>query len=289
MIIDSHCHAWPRWPYQPPVPDSEGRGRVEQLLHEMDTHGVDQALVVCAQIEHNPQNNAYIADAVAQHPDRIHQLADVDSFWSDTYHQPGASSRLRKAAERWPIKGFTHYVCDDDDGGWFDTDEGCTFFQTAADLDLIASIHCRPHHQPAIRRAAERVPTVPILIHHMGHVRADEGPPHEGLKQVLESAKQPNIYLKLSGFAYAAQVKWDYPYSDVLWLVRTLYEHFGPHRMCWGSDYPVVRSFMTYRQSLEAFRRHCTFVPEGDKARILGQTLEGLLASSSPKDGKVLV
>ena len=46
MIIDSHSHAWPRWPYQPPVPDGDSRGRIEQLLHEMDRHGVDQAVLV---------------------------------------------------------------------------------------------------------------------------------------------------------------------------------------------------------------------------------------------------
>ena len=26
MIIDSHCHAWARWPYDPPVPDPESKG-----------------------------------------------------------------------------------------------------------------------------------------------------------------------------------------------------------------------------------------------------------------------
>ena len=50
-IIDSHCHAWTYWPYEPPVPDPESRGRVEQLLHEMDLNGVDQAFIVCAEIE----------------------------------------------------------------------------------------------------------------------------------------------------------------------------------------------------------------------------------------------
>ena len=34
---------------------------------------------------------------------------------------------------------------------------------------------------------------------------------------------------------------------------------------------------MTYRQSLEAFRTHCTFVPEADKVAILGETLRSLL------------
>ena len=98
-----------------------------------------------------------------------------------------------------------------------------------------------------------------------------------GSSQVLASAQHPNIYLKPSGFAYASTVRWNFPYSDTHWLIRSLYEHFGPQRMCWGSDFPVVGQFMTYRQSLEAFRTHCTFVTDDDKEWILGKTLAALL------------
>ena len=59
MIIDSHSHAWQTWPYNPPVPDASSRGKVEQLLWDMDRNGVDKAVLVCAQIEHNPANNDY--------------------------------------------------------------------------------------------------------------------------------------------------------------------------------------------------------------------------------------
>ncbi len=277
MIVDSHCHAWTRWPYQPAVPDDAYRGRIEQLLHEMDQNGVDHAVVICAQIDHNPDNNAYIAEQAQRFPERIHQFPDVDCSWSSTYHQPGAAKRLEAVAERWPIRGFTHYLRDDDDGAWLYSDEGLAFFAVAAERRLIASIAAAPHHQAAIRRVADRFPAMPILCHHLGGVRAAEGPGGAGLKCVLQSAGLPNIYIKLSGFAYCSQVNWDYPYSDTLAIVRTLYEHFGAHRMCWGSDYPVVRFFMTYRQSLEAFRTHCTFVHQADKAAILGETLRRLL------------
>jgi L-fuconolactonase len=277
-IIDSHCHAWPRWPYSPPVPDPEHRGRIEQLLHEMDTHGVDEAVVVCAQIEHNPGNNAYVAEQVARYPMRLHQFADVDSAWSPTYHQPGAADRLRQAAARWPASGFTHYLAREEDGSWLYEEDGLAFFGAAADLCLIASLACYPHQQPAIRKVAERFPSLPILCHHLGMVGTDPAEARMGLKQVLASAQVPNIYIKLSGFAYAARVSWDFPYRDTHELVRAEYEHFGAQRMCWGSDYPVVRSFMTYQQALEAFRTHCTFVPDGDKEWILGGTLDRLLA-----------
>lgn len=280
MIIDSHCHAWPFWPYQPPVPDPEHRGRIEQLLHEMDVNGVDRAVIVCAEIDRNPENNAYVADQLRRFPARLEQFADVDSMWSPTYHLPGAAERLRRAAERWPIKGFTHYLADEDDGAWLTSEDGLAFFGVARELGLIASISCQPHHQPAIRGVAERFPSLTVLIHHLGAVKANEGPRRPGLREVLASARLPNIHVKLSGFAYCTQVTWDYPYSDTIPVVRAEYESFGPHRMCWGSDYPVALSSMTYRQALEVFRAHCTFVPPADQAWILGGTLERLLAQA---------
>ena len=100
MIIDSHCHAWLRWPYQPPIPDDESRGRIEQLLFEMDRHGADQALIICARIERNPDNNLYIAEEASRSPTRIHQFPDIDSHWTDTYHAPGAADRLRRAVQQ---------------------------------------------------------------------------------------------------------------------------------------------------------------------------------------------
>ena len=277
MIIDAHCHAWTDWPYEPPVPDPRSRGIVEQLIDQMDRNGVGRAMVVCAQIDHNPDNNAYVAEQVRRYPDRLHQVADVDSSWSATYHTPGAADRLCEAADRWLLVGFTHYLRDDDDGAWLHSTEGRAFFAVAAERGLLASISAKPHHLPAIRTAAQAFPSVPFLLHHLGHVKAAEGPSGPGMVEMLRAAEQPNIYVKLSGFAYSSAVSWDFPYHDTLPIVRRLYEAFGPDRMCWGSDYPVVRFFMTHRQSLEAFRTHCTFVPEADKAAILGGTLLRLL------------
>ena len=278
MIIDSHTHAWEFWPYEPTVPDHEARGRAEQLLWEMDRNGVDRSVLVCARIDHNPGNNDYVAECVRRHPDRLVQFADVDCSWSDTYHTPGAAQRLTEAADRYGLKGFTHYLANEDDGDWMNSPNGVDFFTVAREAKLIASIACSPHHQPALRRVAERFPDVPILCHHMSSLKASEPPPHKNLSEVLESAALPNIYLKLSGFSYLSdeENKWEYPYSHTLWVYRACYERFGP-RMCWGSDYPVVRFYMTHQQSLEAFRTHCSFVSPADREAILGGTLKGLL------------
>jgi L-fuconolactonase len=280
VIIDSHCHAWERWPYKPSVPDDQSRGRIEQLLNEMDLNGVDQAVVICAQIARNAKNNEYIAAEVARHDKRLHLFPDVDSSWSDTYQQPKAADRLKHIVEHWPtLKGFTHYVKSDDDGSWLSSPEGLAFFRVAAENKLIASVALRPQHYPAIRRVAEQFPTMPILGHHLGGLTvSDANSP--ALREVLACAKLPNVYLKISGFAYCSRVDWDFPYTDTQEIVHAIYDAFGASRLCWGSDYPVVRFYMTYKHSLEAFRTHCRFVSESDKKRILGETLAGLLASA---------
>jgi L-fuconolactonase len=278
VIVDSHCHAWRYWPYQPAVPDPESRGTVEQLLWEMDQNGVDQAAVVCARIDHNPDNNDYVAECVRRYPDRLHQLADVDCQWMPEYHAPGAADRLRAAIDRYGLKGFTHYVKADDDGSWYLGDEGRAFFAVAAERGQVASLAIPARLQLIVRQLAERFPSVPFLCHHMAGVRLADP---STLPEVLASAKVPNVYVKLSGFHYlAAPNGWEYPFTNCREVARALYEHFGPDRLCWGSDYPVLRRFLTYQQALEAVRTHCDFIPLADQAKILGDNLAGLLAGA---------
>ena len=120
---------------------------------------------------------------------------------------------------------------------------------------------------------------MPFLLHHMAGLRASEAPPRTSFQTVMEASKVPNVYLKLSGFAYLTSTTWDFPYSDTHWVYEGAYERYGA-RMCWGSDYPPVENYMTHQQSLEAFRTHCAFVSAADREAILGGTLNGLLSAA---------
>jgi predicted TIM-barrel fold metal-dependent hydrolase len=278
MIVDSHCHAWRYWPYEPPVPDPYSRPAVEQLLFEMDQCGVQEAVVVAARIEHNPDNNDYVQYCVRRFPHRLYQFADVDCMWTPTYHTPGAAARLEDAVRTYSLRGFTHYVAADDDGTWFFSDEGQAFFRTATRLRQIVSIHLPVRLQPELRRVTEQFPDTPFLCHHMAYPVTTEGPDGPALSEILKSSVRPNIHIKLSGFHYSAPVGWEYPHAESAYIVRALYEHFGPERLHWGSDYPVVRWAMTYRQALEIIRTHCAdIIPPTDMERVLGGSLHDLL------------
>jgi len=291
VVVDSHSHGWPRWPYEPRVPDSTSRGRLEQLLWEMDRAGVNEAVVVCAAVPGNPKNNEYVARHPAAVAGRLHVFADVDSLWLDTYHTDGAAARLRTTARHLRLRGFTHYLRNSVDG-WFDTKAGIEFLETAESEHLVLSLSASPAWQPTIRRIARRHPSLKIVCHHMGFIRRS-GDQWLGLNEVMASADVPNILLKVSGFHYAQATKpmkgwtlpetWNFPYQDGLVLFRRLYEAFGAKRLCWGSDYPVVTRSMTYRQSLEVVRSCSDFVSPADLKWILGKNMRSLLSAGGDR------
>jgi L-fuconolactonase len=280
VIIDSHCHAWARWPYDPPVPDPDSRGRAEQLLWEMDQSGVSQAVVICAGLRDNIDNNHYAAAAVRASGGRLTAFADVDSRWSETHHQPGAPARFRAVLDQFAPLGVTHYLNEAEDAGWLLGEEGEACLRLLADHGVILSLACGAQQVPTIAKAAARHPDLTILLHHLGRPRAGDA---SALAAILTAAPMTNVYIKVSGFAYGVSDGWNFPYPAMQQVLRPLRDGYGPDRLCWGSDYPVARRFMTYRQSLEIVRSHCEFLTAGERELILGRTMGGLLERAAAK------
>lgn len=272
MIVDAHCHAWAEWPYQPALPD-RGRGAVERLLVEMDAAGVDRAVLIPASIGENPDNDAYVFAAAGQSGGRLIAFADADSRWQPSHQQPGAADRLHRLVARFRPAGVTHYMHEDADPGWLESPDGAAFLAAMEAHGLVLSLACGPAQVPAVARAAARVPRLPVLLHHLGRVRAGDA---AALRPVLAAAACPNIHVKLSGLGYGVDDGWDYPLPAMQPVVRALHEAYGPQRLLWGSDWPVASRYMTYRQTLEIVRRHCPFL--SDMPAILGGNMARLLS-----------
>lgn len=281
LIMDSHCHAWRVWPYPPLVPDEASRGTIEQLIYEMDVHGVQQAAIVCAGIENNRDNVEYVAFARDRYQGRIHVLADLDCTWHDTYHAPGSADRLRRLADRYGVLGFTHYVAEHNDG-WLASDEAEAVFAVAAERNLLVSLAASPAWQADLRKIARRHPTVPVLCHHLGGISVAGDGAEEGLAEVIASAACANILIKVSGFHYASERGWEYPWPRAVAALRRIFDVYGPDRLCWASDFPASTRYCTYRQSLEVLRLHCGFLTDPDRRSILGGTFQELVTTRRP-------
>lgn len=283
MIVDTHCHAWRRWPYALSVPDPDTRGSIESLLYEMDNNGIDHAAVVCARIGGgqggdgwpNEDNNEYVMDAAARHPDRLTAWIDVDCVWRPDHHAPGVAARLREALERTGAAGITHYVAAENNG-WLRTDEGCEFFRVAADAGVIVSLALHPSWLGDLDAVAADNPDLRILIHHMS--TPSHGPDRDRQIAALTAlAARPAVGVKISGFNYNSARSWDFPYPDAIALFTRILDAFGKNRLYWGSDFPASRDQLTYRQSLEVVRTHCSFAGADAVEAILGGNASRLL------------
>lgn len=281
MIIDSHCHIWARWPYDPPVPDPETRAAPEHLIWHMDRNGVDRAVVICAGIGDNPDNAGFAFAAADRFPGRLEVFPDLECRWSPDYRTPGAAARLRAALARWPMRGFTSYLDEAETGDWLTGPEGRAFFELAAEHRLIASLSVLPHQVPQVAALARAVPGLTILLHHMAFLGPRSAATRNGPALVAAAADCAGIHVKLSGAGNVAGPDDAYPWPALAWIGQLLVAAFGPERLVWGSDFPVSSRHMTYRQALDMVARHGPG-PQEARAAMLGGTMARLLAAAGP-------
>jgi predicted TIM-barrel fold metal-dependent hydrolase len=278
VIIDSHTHAWRVWPYATAsVPDPSIRGSIEQLLFDMDRHGIDRAVVLAACVDHNPDNDAYVLDGAARHPDRLLPFIDVDSMWSETYHRPGASERLRERCASAKLAGIGHFLHDANDG-WLTSDDADAWLREARAQRLVVSIAAGPAWFEDLGRVATRHPDVPLLLHHVGMIRHVDRNAEADVRALVALAAHPNIGVKASGFYAGSEDTAEYPYAAQVALFQPVYEAFGPRRVTWGSDHPVAAwEGCSLPQARDVVQRHAPYIRPEDLPLVMGGTMATLL------------
>lgn len=278
MIIDSHTHAWRVWPYETTsVPDPSTRGSVDHLLFEMDRHGIDGAVVLAACVDHNPDNDAYVLEGAARHPDRLVAFIDVDSMWSDAYHRPGAAERLRERCASVSVAGIGHFL-DEANDGWLTSDDADAWFREARTQRLVVSIAAGPAWFADVGRVAARHPDVPLLLHHVGMIRHADATAAADAEALAALAAHPNVGVKASGFYAGSDDTAEYPYAEQMALFQRVYEAFGARRVAWGSDHPVAAwGGCSLPQARDLVRRHAPFIRPEDMPSVMGGTMATLL------------
>jgi len=68
--------------------------------------------------------------------------------------------------------------------------------------------------------------------------------------------------------------KQPYPYRDTHDQVHKLYDAFGPRRLMWGTDWPMVERHCGYARALGVVHDEMKFLNQEDKSWILGQTIQ---------------
>ena len=271
MIVDTHVHVWEisdRYPVGPTAPNWKSMpdepGTSDELLEEMDAHGVDRTVLV--QTSWSTWDNGYIADSAARFPDRFigHGLIDPQD--------PDNAEQVRYWMTERGLQGFRLHPMYYPKEKILLTPQNGPMWETIAELGAVIQFHLNAAFADQVEVIAQRYPHLKLLLDHMGGPHLDEG--EAAFRPIVDLARYGNVYVKVSGVA--GRSKEAFPYADVHPFIRLLVEAFGSTRLLWGTGYPghhrVKHGWPTLEEELRLIREGLPFLSASERERILGGT-----------------
>lgn len=278
-VIDTHMHVWAEagsrypfpHPYQPDFKEPPTGGTLEMLIADMDAHGCTHSVLV--QVIYHGWDNAYVADCVKKHPDRLKAHGLIDPT------DPKVADELEFWVKEHGLAGMRFsplYYADGKHGGdaWLNADETHGLWKRAEELGAVFNFFITPPQLPKLEKMVKAHPEVPVILDHFSQLDLGQADPEPHIRLLLGMAKYPRVYVKVSELASVSKSK-TYPFADAYPMVQRVYEAFGPDRLLFGTGYPGdARAHYkrpTLAEEIDLIRTKVTFFTPEDRERILGR------------------
>jgi len=264
-IIDPHVHVWkndPKYPWAKDTTDPpEKDATPEMLLALMKTNGVEHTVII--QVRYYWWDNSYVADVLKQYPRIFHGVARVNP------QDPSAPDHLSRLVEEQHFHGVRLSPAADARGDWIRGPLMMPLWMRANRLRVPMTILAPVTRMPDVGALADKFPDLTIVIDHMADCPLDQ--PAE-LTKLIALRRHPKLFVKISHTWSLS--KQPYPYPDSQEQVKRIYDAFGPKRLMWGTDWPMVEPYCGYDKALAVVRDEMKFLNEDDKSWILSKTIE---------------
>lgn len=194
--------------------------------------------------------------------------------WID-FEDPGQRDTLTRLARHPKFVGVRPMIQDIPDVGWMLQDKVQWAYAALIDLDLTFDALGLPQHLANFHTLFTRYPDMRVVIDHLMkpqiHAQmAGEDIFDEWAAGITRLAEDTQAFCKFSAMITEARDGWTpedlRPFSDHILQV------FGPRRVMWGSDWPVVRVFADYGDWLEVARGLTNHLSDTDRAEVFGGT-----------------
>jgi len=116
----------------------------------------------------------------------------------------------------------------------------------------------------------DRHPKQVFIVDHIAKPRIKERILSPWRENMLELARRPNVYCKISGMITEADwQKWTS--ADLAPYLDTAMEAFGPKRLMFGSDWPVMLVAGPYKPWVELVKKTISRYSASEQERILSK------------------
>jgi L-fuconolactonase len=184
---------------------------------------------------------------------RVHPFIAGVVGWVD-FDAPDAPRRIAAlaAAGGEKLKGLRPMIQDIADPEWITKRSLDGAFEALIAHDLAFDALVRPIHLDALRTRLLRHPQLRAVLDHAGKPDVARGELEAWAGELKRLARETPIYCKLSGLLTEAGERDSL--GDLAPYVASVFTSFGPERVLWGSDWPVLNSVSSYARWLELSR-----------------------------------
>jgi len=274
MHIDAHCHFWDpsRGDYSWLMDGPASLDPLRRVFGPGDMAALTSgARVVAVQAAETVAETEYLLGLAAQHP----QIAGVVG-WVDL-SRDDAVQVIGRLAKNPILKGLRPMLQDIKDSDWILHAPRDAAIAEMIALGLRFDALVQTRHLPHLAEFAARWPDLPMVIDHcakpaMAQVLAPEWQAGEWQAGMAALAAQPQVMCKLSGLLTELPKGHTNPTAALREVVDRVLCLFGPDRVMWGSDWPVLTLVASYANWQELTYQLLAGQSDRARAAIMGQT-----------------
>jgi len=187
--------------------------------------------------------------------------------WID-FDARDAVSRIEALAARKLLVGLRPMVQDIADDDWLLRPALAPLLAAMARQGLVFDALVLPRHLTRLIEVVDRHGDLQFVLDHCAKPHLATGDMAEWKEHIAQLAQRPNVVCKLSGLVTEARADWQI--ADLHPAADHVSACFGPRRLLWGSDWPVVNLAGGYAKWFAASETLLAGLSPDEKAAIFG-------------------
>lgn len=265
MRIDAHHHVWTLargdygWLTRDLAPIYRDFG-LSDLAPYLSAAGIEGTILV--QAAPTEAETRFLLD-IAEHAKIVHGVVG----WTD-FDAADGLARIDGMAAQELLVGLRPMVQDIADDDWLLRPQLAPLLAKMAERDLVFDALVLPRHLSRLSRVVDRHPDLQFVLDHFGKPRLASADMARWRLDVAQLAERQNIACKLSGLVTEAAINWQV--ADLQEAVDHVRACFGPQRMLWGSDWPVVNLAGGYAKWLAAAETLLADLSPDERTEVFG-------------------
>ncbi|HEX4636795.1 MAG TPA: amidohydrolase family protein [Rhizomicrobium sp.] len=265
MIVDAHQHFWD------PARGDYGWLKPDNPIHRvfspsdlrplLDQAGVDATILV--QAAPTPEETDYMLGIARDTPWILGVVGWIDLLAGDALDQ------IRCRAGDPQLLGLRPMLQDLDDPDWILQPTLAPALETIAAESLVFDALILSHQVAAIAELANRHPRLSIVLDHAAKPHLGEADAMAKWASEIEKlARLSNVVCKISGLL--TELRPGGSRDDIIRAIGFLFDLFGPQRLLWGSDWPVLTLAGSYQDWFTLAREAIAAKDTGALGAVMG-------------------